>query len=88
MAYAMYRDECKEAWAAFASDNKVDLAGMQTLMSSVYGKETTEEEAAAMMERAGSSASGIVGYEPWVQQFLEDCQPPKKEGEKKFFGLF
>jgi hypothetical protein len=88
VAYAMFRTECKEAFTAAAVDGKVDVAAMQTLMQNVYGTETSEEEAAAMMERSGSSASGVVGYEPWVQQFLEDCNPPKAEGEKKFFGLF
>ena len=88
VAYAMYREECKEAFDAVACEGKVDAAGMQTLMSNVYGKETSEEEAAAMMERLGSSATGTAGYEPWVKEFLQDCEPPKEEGEKKFFGLF
>ena len=88
-AYAMFRDDCKDAFSAVAVDGKVSVSQMQTLMGNAYGKETTEEDAAAMMERAGSSADGVIGYEAWIKPFLEDCEPPaSKEKKGGFFGMF
>ena len=90
VAYAMFREDCKEAFTAAAkTDGKLSLDDMKALMDAVYGKETTEEEAAAMMVRAGSDAGGVVNYEAWIQQFLEDCEPPASSEKKGgFFGMF